>query len=38
MARPKAIENRTELIIQAADELFARYGYERTSVDDIARH
>ncbi len=38
MARPKAIENRIELIIEAADELFARYGYERTSVEDIARH
>lgn len=37
MARPKAIENRTELIIEAADELFARYGYERTSMEDIAR-
>ncbi len=38
MARPKTIHNRTELIIDAADELFARYGYERTSMDDIARH
>jgi len=38
MARPKAIENRQALIIEAAAELFARYGYERTSMDDIARH
>ncbi len=38
MARPKTIENRIELIIEAADELFARYGYERTSMEDIARH
>jgi len=38
MARPKTLENRTELIIEAADELFARYGYERTSMDDIAKH
>lgn len=38
MARPKALHNRTELIIDAADQLFARYGYERTSMDDIARH
>lgn len=38
MARPKTLENRTELILEAADELFARYGYERTSMEDIARH
>ncbi len=38
MARPKSIENRTQLIIEAADELFARYGFERTSMEDIARH
>jgi len=38
MARPKTIHNRTELIIEAGDELFARYGYERTSMDDIASH
>ncbi len=38
MARPKSIPNRAELIIGAAEELFARYGYERTSIDDIARH
>lgn len=38
MARPKIDVNRAENIIEAADELFARYGYERTSMDDIARH
>ena len=38
MGRPKSLENRAELIIEAADELFARYGYERTSIEDIARH
>ena len=38
LARPKAIPNRAELIVAAAEELFARYGYERTSIDDIARH
>lgn len=38
MARPKSIENRSELILQAADELFSRYGFERTSIEDIARH
>ena len=38
MARPKSLHNRAELIVDAADELFARYGYERTSIDDIAKH
>lgn len=38
MARPKSIPNRAELIVEAADELFARYGFERTSIEDIARH
>src|ERR1700757_4931267 len=38
MARPRTVENRAEQIIAAADELFARYGYERTSIDDIAKH
>ena len=38
MARTKAIANRAELIVGAAEELFGRYGYERTSIDDIARH
>ena len=38
MARPKVDTNRAQNIVEAADELFARYGYERTSMDDIARH
>ncbi len=38
MARPKSMENRAELVTQAAQELFARYGYERTSIEDIAEH
>lgn len=38
MARTKAIPNRAELVIGAAEELFGRYGYERTSIDDLARH
>jgi AcrR family transcriptional regulator len=38
VARPKSGVNRAEIIIEAADELFARYGFERTSIDDIARH
>lgn len=38
MARTKAIPNRAELILEAAVELFSRYGYERTSIDDIAKH
>lgn len=38
MARTKAIPNRAELILEAAIELFSRYGYERTSIDDIAKH
>lgn len=38
MARTKAIPNRAELILEAAETLFSRYGYERTSIDDIAQH
>lgn len=38
MARTKSIPNRAALIVAAAEELFGRYGYERTSIDDIARH
>jgi AcrR family transcriptional regulator len=37
MARTKSITNRAALIVAAAEELFGRYGYERTSIDDIAR-
>lgn len=38
MARTKSIHNRAELIEAAAVELFSRYGYERTSIEDIAKH
>ncbi len=38
MARPKTLTNRAELIIETAEELFGRYGYERTSIEDIAKH
>lgn len=38
MARTKSIHNRGELIEEAAVELFSRYGYERTSIEDIAKH
>jgi AcrR family transcriptional regulator len=38
MARPKTITNRAELIIEASEELFGRYGYERTSIEDIAKY
>ena len=38
MARTKSIPNRAELIVETAIELFSRYGYERTSIEDIAKH
>lgn len=38
MARPKTAHNRARDIIKTAQQLFARYGYERTSIEDIARH
>lgn len=38
MARTKSIPDRAEKIVEAAIELFSRYGYERTSIEDIARH
>lgn len=38
MARTKSLPNRAELIVEAARELFSRYGYERTSIEDIAKH
>lgn len=37
MARTKECGNRVELILCAAQELFGRYGFERTTIDDIAR-
>ncbi|MBX9688694.1 MAG: TetR/AcrR family transcriptional regulator [Candidatus Obscuribacterales bacterium] len=38
MARTKSIPDRAERIVEAAVELFSRYGYERTSIEDIAKH
>jgi AcrR family transcriptional regulator len=38
MPRTKVDHNRADNIVEAAEELFARYGYERTSIEDIARH
>ncbi len=38
MARPKSNPNRADQIVEAAMELFARYGFERTSIEDIAKH
>lgn len=38
MARTKSIPDRAEKIVEAAMELFSRYGYERTSIEDIAKH
>ncbi|MCA9805907.1 MAG: TetR/AcrR family transcriptional regulator [Cyanobacteria bacterium HKST-UBA02] len=37
MGRPRSLENRTEVILSAARELFGRYGFEKTTIDDIAR-
>jgi AcrR family transcriptional regulator len=36
-ARRAAADGKREAILQAALELFGRYGYRRTSIDDIAR-
>jgi AcrR family transcriptional regulator len=33
----KKIENRAELIIEAANKLFVTYGYDRTTVEEIAK-
>lgn len=38
MARTKSNPNRADLIMEAAMELFSRYGYERTSIEDISKH
>lgn len=38
MARPKAQVNRREDILKIAQKLFRENGYEKTTVDDIARH
>jgi len=37
MARTKELLNRKELIADAARDLFARFTYEKTTVDEIAR-
>ncbi len=37
MARPKELQNRREMIVQAGRKLFGRYGIEKTTVDEIAR-
>jgi AcrR family transcriptional regulator len=37
VARRAAADGKREAILQAALELFGRYGYRRTSIDDIAR-
>lgn len=38
MARKKSLIDRRKLIIEGARELFGRYGFEKTTVDDIASH
>ncbi|MEZ4489891.1 MAG: helix-turn-helix domain-containing protein [Cyanobacteriota/Melainabacteria group bacterium] len=38
MARKKIPIDRRRLLIDGARELFGRYGFEKTTVDDIARH
>jgi AcrR family transcriptional regulator len=37
MARTKELLNRKQLIVDAASELFARFTYEKTTVDEIAK-
>jgi AcrR family transcriptional regulator len=37
MARKKSLEDRAERIIQAAEKLFGHYGFEKTTLDEIAR-
>ncbi|MBZ0187832.1 MAG: TetR/AcrR family transcriptional regulator [Candidatus Obscuribacterales bacterium] len=37
MGRAKSLENRTEVVLVAARELFGRYGFEKTTIEDIAR-
>lgn len=37
MARKKLIEDRRERIVTTADQLFSYYGYEKTTLEDIAR-
>lgn len=37
MGRKKSLENRREIVIDSARTLFGRYGFERTTIDDIAK-
>jgi AcrR family transcriptional regulator len=37
MGRPKELQNRREIILQASRKLFGRYGIEKTTVDEIAK-
>ena len=37
MGRNKKYENTHEVIVEVAERLFSQYGYERTTVDDIAK-
>jgi AcrR family transcriptional regulator len=36
MPRPKVLANRQEVVLKAARALFGRYGFEKTTVEDIA--
>ena len=37
MGRKKKLENQSELIIEAARQLFSQFGFAKTTLDDIAR-
>lgn len=37
MGRKKKLENQSELIVEAAKQLFNQYGFAKTTLDDIAR-
>ena len=37
MGRNKSLENRAEVVTDAARKLFGRYGFEKTTIDDIAK-
>ena len=37
MPRPKVLANRQQVILESARALFGRYGFEKTTVEDIAR-
>ena len=38
MSRPKTLLNRQQLILESAYELFGRYSFEKTTVEDTAKH